>query len=177
MGSASSMDKLLMNVRGLSVVTAEAHHVEDILKHLSSENVREFETLYQMSPHEALMSAIETDICFAVVKDGVTLSITGLYDCGSYAVMWAVFSKHMRKHRVSFLRGSKRLIDFYHTLNCNIECRVWIENEMIHQWLSFLGFEPQVIVETGNNQELVNFVRCVQPEFQIDNSASRPVMH
>jgi hypothetical protein len=171
------MAKPILTCRGLSIVSAQDHHVVEACKNLSSENRKEFEVVYGGDPLELMMQSIESEMMFAIMREHEVLGITGISDCGSFSVMWAVFTEGMRNHKVSFVRASEALVRFYHKLSPNLECRVWIENNMICQWLAFLGFTPDIVFEAKPDVKMVNFVRCVDPEFEIDNSASRPVMH
>ena len=171
------MAKPFIEERGLRLVALEKRHILPFVSKLSAENLREFETLYQMSPLEALEGVLEKPLVYAVEKDGVALAVTGIVPHKNYGLMWAMFSKDMRKHWISFARASIKLISFYHILHPRLMCDVWTENDMIHHWLVSLGFMPESAIQDANGQITIRFVRC-SPQVKSDETvASRPVLH
>jgi hypothetical protein len=171
------MAKPLLQDRGLSLVPLEVRHVDPFIKTMSPENLREFESLYQVAPGDALITAVKEPLVFAVEKDGQPVAITGLALHSEYGLMWCLFSKELRKSWVSFARASRKLIDYYHTLHPVLRSEVWTENEMIHQWLLHLGFWPQDAVELQNGHTVVRFVRCSPEMKSVQTASSRPVLH
>lgn len=171
------MAKPFIDERGLTLVEFEEGHIAEFVENISTENMREFESLYRMSPTEALTSVINDPLVFTVQKDKRPVAITGLVLHDDYALMWAVFSKDLRKHWISFARASKKLIEFYHELHSNLRSEVWTENEMIHQWLLHLGFMPDDVIEMPNGQSVVRFVRCSSNQKSAQTVTLRPVLH
>lgn len=174
-GSRKSMAKPFLEERGLRLVALEQRHILPFVANLSAENLREFETLYQRSPLESLEAIVHNPLVYAVEKDGQPLAVTGID--ADHGFMWAMFSKDMRKHWISFARASIKLMAFYNLLHPRLTCDVWTENEMIHQWLVSLGFLPERAIQNTNGQVVIRFVRC-SPQVKSDETVtSRPVLH
>jgi hypothetical protein len=171
------MAKPIIEDRGLSLVPLEEHHIKPFIANLSAENMREFESLYQMPPMDALRLSMGDPFVFAVQKNGETMAVTGLFQYTHDAVMWVMFSAALRKNWISFARASRKLIDYYHTISPRLRSEVWTENQMIHQWLLHLGFLPTELVEKQNGQAVIRFVRCSQEQVSVQTAASRPVLH
>lgn len=171
------MAKPLIEERGLQLVPLEQAHIRAFVEDISPETMREFETLYTTSPIEALEDLIDEPLVFSVMKDGRPVAITGLVLHTKDALMWAIFTKSLRKYWVSFARASQKLIQFYHTLHPNLRSEVWVKNEMIHQWLLHLGFLPEAVIELSNGHTVIRFVRCDPKASYAQGSASRPVLH
>lgn len=167
------MDDPLLRSHGLELVKLQPRHIMSFYQNMSDENLREFGEVYELDPLEALKSTLHDQMVFAVTRNKEVLAITGVND----GLMWSLFSKNMRRNWVRFARASVSLINFYHHFYDEIECHVWTENEMIHQWLAHLGFEPVGISELLNSQKLVHFVRCKTTQDNVHSLLSRPVMH
>ena len=170
------MAKPFLEERGLKLVAFEERHILPFASNLSPENVREFEALYAKSPIESLRSCLEMPMVFTVEKDGQPLAVTGLIMTTSCAQMWALFSKDLRKHWVSFARASQKLIEYYHLMHPSIAADVWTENEMIHQWLVHLGFLPEAVIQAGNGQMVIRFVRCSPEQKSVQTTTLRPML-
>lgn len=171
------MDKPFIEERGLRLVAFASEHIPQFVEDISPENMREFESLYQQSPTQALEGIVREPLVFTVMKDERPVAITGLILHTQDALMWCLFSKELRRHWVSFARASKKLIEFYHTLHPNLRSEVWTENTMIHQWLLHLGFWPKDVIDMPNGQSVVRFVRCSSESKSVQTSALRPVLH
>ena len=171
------MGKPLIEERGLELVAFDPAHIPEFVANLSAENMREFESLYEISPTEALVNIAHEPLVFTVLHSGRPVAVTGLILHTEDALMWCLFSKELRRHWISFARASAKLVEFYHTLHPKLRSEVWTENEMIHQWLLHLGFLPEDVIEMPNGQSVVRFVRC-SPELKSAQTAtSRPVLH
>ena len=138
---------------------------------MSKENIREFAVVYKMNILEALILALDDDLCHAVEVKGVPVALCGVHE----GVLWTMFSKDIRKHWRSFVKASPRLVEFYHSFYDKLYCNVWEENVFILNWLVHLGFEPYSIEEREHS--IVNFVRCNRIEYGVGSKESRPVMH
>lgn len=171
------MDKPFIEERGLKLVAFEERHILPFAMNLSEENLREFEVLYNTPPVQALESCIGNMLTFAVEADGKPLAVTGLIVHDTHAVMWCLFSKDMKKKWISFARASSKLVKFYSELRPVIMADVWTENEMIHQWLVYLGFMPEGVIEMQNGQMVIRFVRCNTDIKSAQTATSRPVLH
>jgi hypothetical protein len=148
-------------------------HIGPFVKNMSLENLREFHVLYEADPYEGLLSALEDDLCHAVLVGSDVAAICGVYD----GVMWSLFSKDIKKHWRTFVRASPKLINFYHNFHDELQCQVWDENTFIHNWLVHLGFQPEFIATDDRGYTTVNFVRCNYWFDDVHSKASRPVMH
>jgi hypothetical protein len=171
------MAKPFLEERGLKLVAFEERHILPFANNLSAENVREFEVLYAGSPVESLRSCLERPLVFTVEKDGQPLAVTGLVMTTGHAQMWALFSKDLRKHWISFARASQKLIQFYHLMHPKVVADVWTENEMIHQWLVHLGFLPEAAIEGSGGHMIIRFVRCTDEQKSAQTATLRPVLH
>ena len=155
----------------------EQWHILPFIRNLSTENLREFETLYQVSPLDALYDLAPDELVFVIEKDGKPIAMTGIVLRDDSGMMWALFSNDLRKNWISFARASDLLIQFYHTMRETIYAEVWSENEMIHQWLAYLGFEPECFIEKENGQSVIRFVRCQSEPNYVQGELLRPVLH
>ena len=171
-------DKPLIESRGLCLVKLTPELVDSFMLDISHENVIEFRKVYRESPGPALKAALASGSshCFAVTKDGVPLAITGIVDMNGDGLMWAVFANALKKNFVSFARASTDLVEFYHRQFPTLICDVWIKNEAIIQWLTYLGFD----LEFGfahNGQDMVRFAHSCRNVNSIVTSIQRPVIH
>ncbi len=171
------MADCIIESRGLKLVPFEERHILPFIRNLSPENLREFETLYEISPLEALYDLSPDELVFVIEKDDKPIAMTGIILRENSGVMWALFSNDLRKNWISFARASEMLIQFYHTIRETIYSEVWTNNEMIHQWLVYLGFEPESFIEKPNGQSVVRFVRCQSNSEYVQAESLRPVLH
>ena len=171
------MADCILESRGLKLVPFEQRHILPFIQNLSAENLREFETLYEVSPLEALYDLAPDELVFVIEKGGKPIAMTGIVLRDDSGMMWALFSNDLRKNWISFARASDLLIQFYHTMRETIHAEVWSENEMIHQWLAYLGFEPECFIEKENGQSIIRFVRCQSDSKYVQGDLLRPVLH
>ena len=176
MASGNSTDKPLIESHGLALHKLRRKHIIPFYENLSTANIKELELAYGLDREKQLtmlLRSVDDQMVFAVTKGEKVLAITGLTEEG---MMWSMFSKDMRKNWVSFARASPELIRYYHHFFDEIECRVWIRNGMIHQWLAHLGFEA-VGMSGVDGVDFVHFVRCKEIQDNVHSLVSRPVMH
>lgn len=140
---------------------------------LAKENVREFEVLYDEDPYTALLELLHDDLVHAVKVDGAVAAVTGVYE----GVFWAMFSKDIVSNWRGLVRGSPKLVNFYHQFFDKLECNIWSENQFTMNWVAHLGFEPQSVFVNQRDMSLVHFVRCQHWYDDVDSRVSRPVMH
>ena len=176
MASGNSTDKPLIESHGLALHKLRRKHIIPFYENLSTANIKELELAYGLDREKQLtmlLRSVDDQMVFAVTKGEKVLAITGLTEEG---MMWSMFSKDMRKNWVSFARASPELIRYYHHFFDEIECRVWIRNGMIHQWLAHLGFEA-IGMSGVDGVDFVHFVRCKEIQDNVHSLVSRPVMH
>lgn len=171
------MAKAIIENRGLKIVPLEERHILPLAENLSPENLRELEVVYNVSVSEALSYLGPDELVFVVEREGNPVAVTGIVLREESLMMWALFTTDLRKHWISFARASAELIKFYHTMRDTIHCEVWTENEMIHQWLVHLGFDPECFIELQNGQSVVRFVRCQGEQEYVQRDTLRPVLH
>lgn len=171
MDSKSSTDKVVLSSHGLELRKLSLEHVKQFVDNLSDENMREFAVVYKRDPLVSLIEILNDQMAFAILRGDKVLCVTGVED----NCMWALFSRDMKNSWVRFARASPDLIRFYHHFYEVLYCDVWSENEMIHQWLAYLGFEATTIVKTSTEQDLVRFVHCKKKSSKVYKN--RPVMH
>ena len=171
------MADCIIESRGLKLVPFEERHILPFIRNLSTENLREFETLYKISPLEALYDLGPDELVFVVEKDSKPIAMTGIILQDDSGMMWALFSNDLRKNWISFARASDLLIQFYHSMRDTLYSEVWTENEMIHQWLAYLGFKPECFIEKEDGQSVIRFVRCQSDSEYVQAESLRPVLH
>lgn len=158
---------------GLQLYPLKPKHIIPFHDDLSEENIKELRVVYKIDPLEALLELIGRQMVFVVERKGKPLAVTGIDEDGC---MWALFSKSLKKNWVRFARASPELIRFYHHFYDELSCQVWTENEMILQWLVHLGFEAEILFNSGD-VEIAQFVRCKTEQSNVYSLLSRPVMH
>ena len=167
------MGDVILRSHGLELHRFKPVHVMPFYEQLSEENKREFKMAYELDPLEAILRSMQDQMVFVVMRGEKILALTGVDD----GCMWSMFSKEMPKYWVRFVRASHDLINYYHHFYDSIHCDVWTENEMIHQWLSHLGFGADTFISVENGQQLIRFVRCKTKQDNVHSFLSRPVMH
>lgn len=140
---------------------------------LSKENVREYEVLYDEEPYTSLLGLLNLDMVHSVKIDGSVAAVTGVYN----NVFWAMFSKDITKNWRGLVRGSPKLVEFYHNFFDELECNIWAENVFTLNWVAHLGFEPRVTYSDEGGNQHVHFVRCKHWFDDVHSKISRPVMH
>lgn len=176
MASESSTAKPLIESHGLALHKLRRKHIIPFYENLSTDNIKELEQAYGLDRENQLpmlLHLADEQMVFVVTKGEKILAMTGLTEEG---MMWAMFSKDMHKNWVRFARASPELIRYYHHFFDEIECRVWIRNGMIHQWLAHLGFEA-IGMSGVDGVDFVHFVRCKENQDNVHSLMSRPVMH
>jgi hypothetical protein len=171
------MDNPILSSRGMDLLTMTGRHVYEFVANMSVENQKEFAEVYELDPQKSLLRFVDIPGNYAVVRNGKVLALTGVHtmDDGE-GMMWALFTKDMKKQFVRFVRASTDLIQFYHSIYPVLNCDVWIESVMIHQWLALLEFHPEFGYEQ-NGQQIVRAVRyCSEDETEL-SSGQRPVVH
>jgi hypothetical protein len=171
-------DKPILESRGLSLIRLTPELVNSFVPNLSGENVKEFAEVYREDPKLALkaVAASKKAHSFAVMKGEEPLAITGVVDLHGEGLIWAVFSNELRRGFVSFARASLDLMAFYNRQFPTLICDVWAQNEMIIQWLCYLGFDPDFAFE-HNGHEMIRFVRSCPDNKSVVTSGQRPVIH
>lgn len=168
------MGNPLLRYDGLELHWLEGWHIEQFRKNVSAENMREFVEFYEIDADEALAGLIDEEYVHSVLLDGEVLAICGVDD----GLMWAIFSKGIKKHWRKFVKASPALINFYHMGWDDLRCEVWDRNLFVHQWLSYIGFRPEGVVNHGGNKTSISFVRCADWFDTLDSkSPPRPVLH
>lgn len=140
---------------------------------LSKENVREFEVLYDEDPYTALLDLLNDDLVHAVKIEDSVAAVVGAYQ----STFWAMFSKDITSNWRGLVRGSPKLIKFYHQFFDELECNIWSENQFTLNWVAHLGFEPKSVFLDDRENSMVHFVRCQHWFDDVHSKVSRPVMH
>ncbi len=163
----------MLNLGPFEFHKLEGCHVDAILENLDDRNVREFEEFYNVDPRDHLPLALDYDLSHAITHNGDIVAICGA-DGGQF---WMVFSTKIKRVWRSAVRRSMPVIEFYHAFYDELYSDVWSENEFTHQWLAFLGFQPEFTGLMENGHTVVRFVRCNHWTDDIVSPPSRPVMH
>lgn len=172
------MAEIHIQERGLTLVDLEESHIQPFVENISPESEREFREFYKISLTDALINVVDDPFAFTVLKDGKPVAITGAALFTDHALIWAVFSKDLRRNWITFARASQKLMEFYHKFHGELRATIWTENHMVHQWLLHLGFVPaDIVYDPKNKQSSLHFVRCDHDAKYGDGSLSRPVLH
>ena len=104
------MAKPIIKVDKIELHKFKGKHVFPLYQNMSEQNLKEFEVLYEQDILEALLSALDDDLCHVVEIDKKPVAICGVRE----QVLWTMFTKDIRKHWRSFVKESPKLIQFYH---------------------------------------------------------------
>lgn len=126
-----------------------------------------------MNPAKALYDAAKQDLSHVIVCEGKVVCALGVQE----GLFWVMFTNEIKKKWIGLVRQSHRFIAFYHNFYDHLHSDVWSENEFVHQWLMFLGFEPFLTVDTPDNHKVIRFVRCNCAKNNVGFGLSRPAMH
>ena len=162
-----------------SVTPVTMDDFDEIVEHLSNENVEELMLLGYNSYRDAIRDMILTAECYIARKEGQPFTfVGGLWpdpDLGP-PQMFALFSSDLRKNFVSIAKGSKALLKMFDQHHDTLSMTILARNEAMLNWASWLGFVPEAITEQSGGQ-YVSFVRCILPKTNVYTCESRPVMH
>jgi hypothetical protein len=153
--------------------------LDEIVEHLSEQNVEELMLLGYDSVNEAIEDMITNSECYIARKDGHRFTfVGGLWPDaeGDPPQMFAMFSSDLRKNFVSIAKGSKALIKMFDHYHDTMTMTILAKNEGMLNWASWLGFYPVRITEQ-HGEQYVSFVRCIMPKTNVYTGESRPVMH
>jgi len=167
------MDKPLIKYREFELYNLREEDILPFSRNLSKENVREFDVLYHTNPYNGLLSMLDDDLSHAVKVDGEIVAVSGVYG----RIFYAMFSKRIKKNWRGLVRGSPRLISYYHNFINELECNIWSENIFTMNWVCHLGFEPKNNYTDVRGNPMVHFVRCKYRKDNVHSELSRPVMH
>jgi hypothetical protein len=153
--------------------------LDEIVEHLSEQNVEELMLLGHSNVSEAIRYMILNTECYIARKDGHPFTfVGGLWPDldGNAPQMFALFSSDLRENFVSIARGSKDLLKIFEQYHDTILMKILMKNEAMLNWACWLGFTPVEIIESDGVQ-YVSFVRCILPKTNVYTCESRPVMH
>lgn len=167
------MAKPILQRNGLELYEFRNSHVMPFHDDLSPESKKELRVAYEIEPLEALLSVINKDMAYTVMRDGHPLAMTGLES----GFMWALFGNGLRKNWLRFAKASPDLIQYYHGFEDKIACDIWSRSGTVAQWLAYLGFAPTLHLTSDSGHEFIRFVRCDGNVSYVHPQALRPVMH
>lgn len=177
-GSNSTEVKILQ--RGQYYLTPfQPYHIDEVVEHLSSENIEELALLGYTNIRKAITDMYETSECYIARKEGETfLAVGGLWynedqDCPQ---MFAMFSDNIKKSFTAAARGSRMVVDFFDKTQPMMTMTILQSNELILNWAVWLGFDPVGFSEQRNHK-YVEFVRCNPKGKSVYDGALRPVIH
>lgn len=153
--------------------------VDEIVEHLSDNNVEELRLLGHLDVGAAMRDMVLNSECYIARKDGERFTfVGGLWPSNEDGPpqMFALFSSDLRKNFVSIAKGSRSLIEMFDKYHSEMTMTILMKNEAMLNWACWLGFEPTHITESNGN-EYVSFVRCILPKTNVYTDESRPVMH
>jgi hypothetical protein len=164
--------------RGGSYLTPMTEdHIDELVRVLAFENVRELAMSGQTNIREALEEMYSTCEMYVVrSKEGDLLCMGGLSYNDDWPQLFAMFSRRMKENFHLMARGSKMLINFLDKTQEGMTMTILSEYAPMINWAAWLGFEPIGISE-DKNIKYVEFVRCNPNKNNVYNSASRPATH
>ena len=179
--SACMDDEVKILTRGDYYMTPlKSFHREEFKENLSEENKQELAMLGHTDLDEVFNVMSETAQAYVVRRTGKPLIFVGgiLYSNGDteFPQMFALFSDKVKDNFKLLARGSKMLMSFFDQSEMNMSMTVLAKNEAMVQWATWLGFEA-IGVQTSNNHDYVEFVRCNFSKKNVSHETSRPVMH
>lgn len=141
---------------------SEYSDVEFLAPRLRYEDKREVLAVSGSTPYHALLKGFaQSEVCFTILdKENVPV---GMFGVSSEGAIWLLATDDIWKIRFSFLRESKKVIDFlnkkYPKLWNYVDCR----NELHIRWLKWCGFIFIQKVEYGILQkQFYEFIKiCV----------------
>ena len=177
-GSNSTEVKIIQ--RGQYYLTPfQPYHIDEVVEHLSSENIEELALLGYTNIREAITDMYETSECYIARKEGETfLAVGGLWynedqDCPQ---MFAMFSDNIKKSFTAAARGSRMVVDFFDKTQPMMTMTILQSNELILNWAVWLGFDPVGFSEQRNHK-YVEFVRCNPNKNNVSDRLLQPVIH
>ena len=179
MASKQSMaDELRVIKRGQYYMTPfMAHHIEEFIRVIHPENVKELRLLGYENVREALDEMIEASECYLVRgPDNQIVFVGGLFFGEGEPQLFALFSTNLRENFTALARGSKMLLSFFDQTYPMLSMSIMAKYEAMVNWALFLGFDP-VGVARVDNLDFVEFVRCNPNKNYVSHETSRPVMH
>jgi len=118
-----------------------------------------------LSPHKALMNGyVLSTECFTIIEQGSGLPL-GMFgyriiEKGLLGTVWMLATDRLVEHRWSFLRGSRKRIDYMQSRVPLLYNTVDVRNDVHIKWLHWLGFRFVRVIKAGKAQlPFAEFVR------------------
>lgn len=128
-----------------------------------AENIREEDRLeiwhgYRVTPEEAFQTGLEvSDTPYTVVWNDTPVAMFGVSGVAGVGVPWMLATDDLRKIRKSFLRDCRSYVEGFHNEYPLLVNQVWAKNTTHIQWLKWLGFQFDIPVQMGPDNEM--FIR------------------
>jgi hypothetical protein len=154
-------------------------HVDEVVEHLSKENIRELKILGHLDVRQAIVEMYECSECYIVRKEGETfLAVAGLWfgEDQEFPQMFAMFSDKIKDCFVATARGSRMLVDFFDKSQPMMTMTILADYQFILDWAVWLGFDPVGVIDSTPHK-YVEFVRCNPNKKNVYDGTLRPVMH
>ena len=154
-------------------------HIDEVIKGLSKENVKELILLGYTNVQEALIDMLEKSECYLCRKnDESFIMIGGLWfdDDQEWPQMFAMFSDKIKQNFKAMARGSVMFVNYFDQYYGGLSMTVLKEYDFIIDWASWLGFEAVGII-SNNEIEYVDFVRCNPNQKDVYDGTLQPAIH
>lgn len=112
-------------------------------------------------PRESLVAgyAISSIALTVSLHDGTPIAMFGVVNSGvDVGACWLLGTPAIEKHRIEFLRNSRKWIDVLHAQYPTLWSWVDVRNSLHLRWLKWLGFEQSGSANIGVNGELFHMV-------------------
>lgn len=161
----------------LSVVPALKEHIKPIAFDIRLDDYKECLWL-GYSPEEALTQGFEDGASFTLMAGGLPIGMMGVVAIDTNrAWIWFLGTDEIEVHWRDFLRGTKKMVSFFHSLFPLLQNIVPMESPRTVSWLSWAGFGISDTMFMVNEHQFLHFVRCQQHKAGGYSRTSRPVMN
>ena len=121
---------------GLRVSTIQ--DVEYIAPRLKYEDKREIDANTGNTPYNALLKGFfQSEVCFTLIGNGEPIGMFGVTEDGG---VWLLVTDGIKKHKIKFIKESKKVIEFLTTKYRKLWNYVDVRNTLHIKWLKSCGF-------------------------------------
>lgn len=173
------MAEELERVGKLSLVDAKIEHVDEIKDRLRFPDVREC-LIHGVSPTQALTDPFYVLGArnFSIRFDEKIIGMCGTVPIdNSHARVWMLGTEDIDENWISFLKGSRKVVDILQGTYQKIENFIPIDHDHTIMWLQWCGFELDENMYEVSSHSMVRFIRCKKTKNNVYYLPTRPVMH
>lgn len=170
----------IMQIGELSLVKGQLSHIMRVAENMRMED--EFEcSLFDVSPLEALLLpfAVNSKTTYTLMANNKPIALMGTVktDMPKIGRVWFLATNELYEHQVSFLKGTKDVVDLLQGDYSMIENFIPIECDNTRKWLEWAGFVFDNEIYYLNNYKFHKFIRCNLNKNMSYNEMSQPIYH